>query len=105
MVVHKRRKEGWVAGHPRDAELIEFDDGNESELAAHQISPVEVEQLFANDPKWAQNKKRRAGLWKAIGYTDGGRALTVPVMYDEIRLSVRPITGWDATAGERNRYL
>lgn len=94
-----------MAGHPREAESIEFDEGNEAELAAHHISPLEVVQLMCNEPRWARNKRRRAGVWKAVGHTDGGRALTVPVAYDEIRLSLRPITGWDTTDGERSRYL
>jgi len=94
-----------VSTHPRDAEVIELDDGNESELAGHHISAVEVTQLLLNEPTWAPNKKGRAGLWLAVGYTNGGRALTVPVAYDEVRLAVRPITGWDTTAGERTRYL
>ena len=94
-----------MSAHPRSAELIEFDDGNESELAGHRISSAEVTQLLLNEPIWAPNAKGRAGLWLAVGYTSGGRALTVPVAYDEVRLAVRPITGWDTTSGERTRYL
>lgn len=94
-----------MGAHPRDAESVDFDEGNESELAAHGISASEVFQLLENSPKWAPNKKGRAGLWKAIGYTNGGRALTVPVTYDESQGVVRPITGWDCTPGERSKYL
>jgi uncharacterized DUF497 family protein len=68
-----------VAGHPRYAELLDFDDGNESELAGHQITPMDVYQLLENDPVWVPNKKKRAGVWLAVGFTDGGRALTVAV--------------------------
>ena len=88
-----------MSAHPHSAELIEFDDGNESELAGHRISATEVTQLLLNGPTWAPNTKGRAGLWLAVGYTNGGRAL------DEVRLAVRPITGWDSTSGERARYL
>src|SRR5680860_317617 len=70
-----------VCGHPRDAETIDFDDGNESELAGHGITALEVFQLVTNDPTWVPNRKGRAGLWLAVGHTDGGRALTVPVAY------------------------
>ena len=94
-----------MCGHPRDAETIDFDDGNESELAGHGITALEVFQLVTNDPTWVPNKKGRAGLWLAVGHTDGGRALTVPVAYEEILREVRPITGWDSTAGEQTRYL
>jgi len=92
-----------VSGHPRDAETVDFDDGNESELAAHQITASEVVQLLENLPVWAPNKKGRAGVWLAIGYTDGGRVLTVPVTYDESRLQVRPSqVGTAQSASERN---
>lgn len=94
-----------MAGHPRHAEHIDFDEANESELAAHSISPVEVVQLATNDPVWVPNKKARAALWLAVGYTDGGRALTVPMTYVESRLLVRPVTGWDSTGGDKSRYL
>lgn len=94
-----------MSDHPRYAEFIELDEGNESELAAHGISAAEVTQLLLDEPTWAPNKKGRAGLWLAVGYTNGGRALTVPVAYDEIRAAVRPITGWDSTSGDRTRYL
>ncbi len=94
-----------MAGHPRHATRVEFDENNESELARHNISASEAFEVLTNDPKWAPNKKGRAGLWLAVGRTDGGRPLTLPITYDDSRLSVRPITGWDSTAGEKTRYL
>lgn len=94
-----------MSAHPRHAEFIEFDEGNESELSDHQISAVEVTQLLQNEPTWVPNKKGRAGFWLAVGRTHGGRVLTVPVAYDEVRCAARPITGWDSTPGERTRYL
>lgn len=92
-------------GHPRDAETVDFDEGNELELAEHRITPAEVVELLTNDPFWSRNKKGRAGLWKAVGYTDAGRPLTVPATYDDSRMMVRPITGWDSTDGEKTKYL
>ncbi len=94
-----------MSGHPSQAEAIDFDDGNESELAAHRIAAVEAWEVLSGDPTWARNKKGRAGVWLAVGYTSGGRALTLPVAYDSGTATVRPITGWDSTAGERRRYL
>jgi len=94
-----------VCSHPRDAEAIDFDDGNETELAGHGITALEVWELVTNDPAWVPNKKGRAGMWLAVGRTAGGRALTVPVAYDEILRVVRPITGWNSTTGEQARYL
>ena len=46
-----------MCGHPLVAEAIDFDDGNESELARHGISAVEVWQVVTNDPTWVPNKK------------------------------------------------
>jgi len=80
-----------VPGHPRHATDIEFDEANESELARHRITVQEAFEVVVNDPTWASNKKGRAGLWLAVGRTDGGRALTIPVAYDESRLVLRPI--------------
>lgn len=62
-------------GHPSQAEIWSWNEGNESELAAHDISPDEVEQVFARRPRWAANKKDRPGDWKMMGLTKGGEAL------------------------------
>jgi uncharacterized DUF497 family protein len=94
-----------VPRHPRHAEDVHFDEGNESELAAHGITASEAVELLNNDPVWAPNKKGRTALWLAVGYTDAGRALTVPATYDESRAMVRPVTGWDSTDGEKAKYL
>jgi len=91
--------------HPSEAEWWSWDDGNESELAAHSISAPEVEQVFNNGPLFVPNKKRRAGDWKMVGLTDGGRPLTVILRYDGNSASIRPITGWEPTAGERTKYF
>jgi len=91
--------------HPRDAECIEWDDANESELAAHAIGTRDVEDVLSDEPVWVRNKKGRSGAYLAVGYNRGGRALTIVVTTDELRRVVRPITGWDSTEGERTRYL
>lgn len=54
-------------GHPREAESWEWDEDNESELAAHAISVDEVEQVWAEGPEWVRNKKHRAGDYKMLG--------------------------------------
>lgn len=90
---------------PRGAETIEWDDGNESELAAHGIYPNEVEQLWRNGPTVLPNRKDRSGDFKLVGRTDGGRSLSVIVNYNSTRRCLRPITGWDCTLGEMTKYL
>jgi uncharacterized DUF497 family protein len=94
-----------VSSDPSEAEVVELDEDNESEMARHGITAAEAVQVLNNGPIWVPNKRRRAAVWLAIGFTDGGRALTLPVVYDEDRRSVRPVTGWDSTKGEQTKYL
>ena len=91
--------------HPRFAEAWKWDEHNEEELARHRVSEAEVYQVWANGPLWARNKRKGSGDYKMIGRTDGGRALSIVVSYYPERGVIRAITGWDATAGERKRYL
>lgn len=93
-----------MSEHPSNAETIEFDEGNEGELAGHGISALEAWQVLAMDPVWVRNKKGRAGAWLAVGRTAGGRWLTIVVHFDAGQARTRPITGWDTTVGERDRY-
>ena len=81
--------------HPSEASEFEWDDGNEHELAAHGVKPDEVEQVFDNHPTWVPNKRNRAGDWKMIGATNGGRQLTIIVSVVADNLRLRAITGWD----------
>ncbi len=94
-----------MTSHPSSAEVWEWDEGNESELAAHNISPQEVYEVWANGPGWAPDVRYRAGDWKMYGKSDGGRRLTIVVSFYADRGLLRPITGWDATPGERSRYF
>jgi len=91
--------------HPSRAEGFEWDDGNEEELARHHVKAMEVEQVFANDPRWARNKKSGSGDWRMVGRADGGRILTIIVLWKEEERTIRAVTGWDATDGDRNRFL
>src|SRR5450756_538158 len=60
--------ESSLPGHPCDAETVDLDDGNESELAGHHIAATELVQMLSNEPTWAPNRKDRPGLWLAVGY-------------------------------------
>jgi len=91
--------------HPRYAEAWEYDEEDEEELWGHRISMQEVQQVWANDPVWAQNKRHRAGDWLMLGLTNGGRSLSVVVRWNSDRRTVEPITGWDSTDGEKRRYF
>lgn len=90
---------------PWHAEAFEWDEANEGELARHRVSPADVENVFESSPVWVPNRKRRSGDWKMVGHTRGGRALTIVVSWDEARLVLRPVTGWNATSSDVTRYL
>lgn len=91
--------------HPSGALYFEWDEGNESELAAHHITAEEVEQVFWHDhPLWLRNKQGHRARWIMIGTTLGGRMLTVGVLLKEGGNALRAATGWDADEGERTQY-
>jgi hypothetical protein len=94
-----------MTSHPSCAEWWEWDEGNEEELARHHITPQETYEVRTNNPIWIPNRRYRAGDWKMLGRTDGGRPLAIVIRYYTDRSTLRPITGWDATVGEQSKYL
>lgn len=90
--------------HPWEADDLEFDDANEAHLALHGISVSEVTQVWLSRPVYVPNKKGLTAAWLMLGDTLGGRSLTVAVVTMEVVLRLRPITGWDSTAGELTRW-
>jgi uncharacterized DUF497 family protein len=89
---------------PEDAEAWEWDEGNEYELAKHRVTPEEVEQAWQNTGAYVRNTNR-ADSSKIMGATDGGRALSVIVVVDSIRKTMRPVTGWDMPTSDKTRYF
>jgi uncharacterized DUF497 family protein len=83
---------------------VEWDEGNESELARHHITPMEVHQVLDSEPIWARNRAGRAGTHIVVGRTYGGRMLTIVVQLKDEGEVLRPIPGWDSSPGERTRY-
>lgn len=102
-----------MSRHPSSAESIEYDPGDErvgredalEHLARHGVTAEEIEQVFDNGPAWMKNKKERRANWRMIGYTDGGRALDIKVLWDEDRGALLPITGMTASDADRRKYL
>jgi uncharacterized DUF497 family protein len=90
---------------PSGGEAWEWDEGNEGELSRHGISPEEVYEVWENGPVWVPNVRHRAGDWKMLGRTNGGRPLTIVIRFYPDRGMLRVITGWNTTTGERSRYL
>jgi len=92
--------------HPRDAELFDFGHPeDEAELAAHGITLAEVEQVYLGIHIWGRDKNLAPADWLMVGWTLGGRPLTIVIVTDEVFRTIRGITGWDATQGEVARFL
>ena len=83
---------------------VEFDDGNEGEMARHGVHPDEVWQVLDFRPAFFRNKKEHAATLLMIGPTDSGRFLTVPPAATPVRGRWRPVTAWESSVGERARY-
>jgi uncharacterized DUF497 family protein len=92
--------------HPEQAEEFDWDEYTVEKLAGKSppITPHEAEEVYFNDPVWRPNKKNRAGDWKMIGRTDGGRLLTLFLRTLPDRRAIRIITGYEATAGDQTEY-
>lgn len=95
--------------NPEHAEHFEWDDneeesGNTAHLAAHGIATHEAEEVFANGGVFVPNKRSGSGDWKLIGPTNGGRLLTLILVYKAERRVLRVFTGWESTNAERRRW-
>jgi uncharacterized DUF497 family protein len=74
-------------------------------LAARSISTAEVEQVPRNLHRTVRNPRdeTEAGTRRLlIGQTDGGRVLTLVIERTVEPTTWLVVTGWNATAGERN---
>lgn len=91
--------------HPEGVTTVTFDEGNERELSRHHVTPLEVLEVFDNEPLWRTNRRDRSGNRQAIGRTYGGRLLTMVAIWNAARRELRPITAWDASPAERISYL
>jgi hypothetical protein len=82
---------------------LEFDEYNEAELAAHQITPYEVMQILRNRFTVRRNRRNRSGNHQLIGETDGSRVLTIILAATTEPDRWRPVTGWDSSPQERRQ--
>jgi uncharacterized DUF497 family protein len=89
---------------PAHAEDLEFNEINEAHLARHGISATEVTQVWLNEPVYVPNKRGLTTAWLMLGDTAGGRSLTVAVATLQVVQRLKPITGWNSTAGELTRW-
>jgi hypothetical protein len=87
-----------------DALEFEWDEENTRHLAAHNVMPVEFEQVMNNDPLDLDcdvvNEEER---YRAVGLTDGGRFLLVA--YTVRRDKIRAVTAFPASASNKRDFL
>jgi uncharacterized DUF497 family protein len=87
-----------------DALVFDWDDANLAHIARHNVTPEEVEQVFANDPmdlgaEVVDGEERYA----SVGHTNRLRVLVLAwTMRDD---ATRPITAFDASERLAKRYL
>ena len=91
--------------HPRKIYGFYWSDAIHSHLSRHQIAWWEVEEVFWNEPTWAENDDDQPGDYLMYGKTDSGRRLTIVVVQDDVRDLLRVVTGWDSDSGERTKYF
>ncbi|MGH2467282.1 MAG: hypothetical protein ACRDGL_06090 [Candidatus Limnocylindrales bacterium] len=87
-----------------DVRDLVFDDDNEAKFATHHISVDEVEQVLDKAPRFFVNRLDRRASHVMVGPTLGGRLLVVPLEDWGGDGYWRPVTAFDATAREEQRY-
>jgi hypothetical protein len=84
-------------------ELV-WDAANTRHLAAHGIDWWEVDELIVLDAWAVGPHPDYPDQIRVTGPTAAGRLITVAMEPTDDPAVWRPITGWDATAGERAYY-
>ena len=87
-----------------DELIFDWDEANEAHVARHNITPEEVEQVFANDPMdLGADVVDGEERYTAVGQT---KRLRVLVLVWTMRGdAIRPITAFDASERLATRYL
>ena len=86
------------------AVAFDWDQANIAHVARHNVTPAEIEMVFANNPidvdyDVAENEER----WTLIGHTDAMRVLIV--VFALRNESIRPVTAYEATKKTARKYL
>ena len=84
--------------------VFDWDEANTAHIASHDVTPAEVEQVFANDPmdleaQVVDGEERYA----AVGHTDRLRVLVL--LWAMRGDAIRPITAFDASRRVAERYF
>ena len=87
---------------------FDWDAGNERKnVEAHQVSQVEAEELFFNQPLIVspdEAHSRHEPRWHALGVTDRGRKLHVTFTLRQNNTKIRIISARDMARQERKIY-
>jgi uncharacterized DUF497 family protein len=83
---------------------FDWDEANKSHIAAHAVTPSEVEQAYANDPmdldfRIVDGEDR----YTILGHTNRFRVLVVALTVREG--AIRPVTAFDASRSMAREYL
>lgn len=83
---------------------FDWDKKNQKHLAAHSVTPTEVEHVLNNDPldldyELVDNEAR----YRSVGLTSGGRVLSV--VWTIRKGKVRPITAFPSGVAGRKAFL
>ena len=85
----------------------QFDSGNLTHLARHDLDAALVEEIAAGEPRFVQNapKADRSGSHLMIGPSKSGRYWTVVITKArDVPFTWRAITGWPSTRKEERLY-
>jgi uncharacterized DUF497 family protein len=82
---------------------FEWDEDNVEHLAAHGISPEEVEDLFEGPVLRRRGGTDARDRFRVLGRTPAGRYLAI-VIQQKGRGVIRAFTGWEMRPHERNLY-
>jgi uncharacterized DUF497 family protein len=82
---------------------IEWDEDNIEHLAAHGISPEEVEDLLEGPVIQRRGGTDAPDRLRLFGRTPAGRYLAIVIQEKGLGV-IRPFTGWEMRPHERNLY-
>ena len=94
---------------------LRFNAISEDELAAHGLSPADVDAVFERQPRFARQRasiedsaeggtRRRPGRLRMIGPNNSGRVLAFVLEYPDANGISHVVTGWRADDDELAKY-
>ena len=84
-------------------DVLEFDEYNEAEMAAHGVTVREVLQVLERGFRVLRNRNESSAPFLMVGRTYGGRWLTVPIAPTQQPGIWRPATAFPSRPGDRGK--